>query len=179
MSHTIKIQLSEASIKSGIKQLDDYKKTLSVKCDKLVQRIVRELLVPSIQVNMLTVQYDGMEPNITVTSEKLSEGKWAAVASGENLCFIEFGTGVTYPDDHPKAAKLGMIRGSYGQGKGKQLAWGYYGEAGTNGKVIKSTDKGDLVITHGNPANKPVWNAVKTLSLTKVGQIAQEVFASD
>lgn len=181
MSKTIKIQLSEASVKSAIKQLEDYKKSLPVKMDRIIQRIAEEILIPAINVNMASVEYSGTKPSITVTSEKLGECKWAVVSSGEGLCFIEFGTGVTYPDDHPKAAELGMIRGSYGQGKGKQLTWGYYGEPGTLGKVVKTTDKGDLVLTHGNPANKPVWNAISTLkqSTAKINQIAKEVFASD
>ena len=83
--------------------------------------------------------------------------------------------GVTYPDNHPEARDLGMARGEYGQGRGKQSTWGYYGEPGTNGTVVGEREKGTLVLTHGNPANMPMYNAVKELEL-RLGEIVKEVF---
>ena len=63
----------------------------------------------------------------------------------------------------------------YGQGRGKQSTWGYYGEPGTNGTVVGERAKGTLVLTHGNPANMPMYNAVKELEL-RLGEIVKEVF---
>ncbi len=71
----------------------------------------------------------------------------AVVAVGASVLFIEFGAGVTYPDNHPQAAELGMKRGEYGKGHGKQSSWGYYGDPGTNGVVKTKKDGSTVVIT--------------------------------
>jgi len=176
----ISMTLDDKSIDKAIKEVKAYRQSVSKKCDIVTRRIVQEILVPAIKANLSGIQYDGDALDITVTAKQISPGVWAAVASGENLLFAEFGTGVTYSDNHPKAAELGMVRGSYGQGKVKQAAWGYYGEPGTNGKIIKTTDKGNLVITHGNPANMPVYNAAKTLeqSTALIAKIVRDVFST-
>ena len=80
-----------------------------------------------------------------------------------------------YADNHPEAGKNGMIRGGYGQGKGNQSTWGYYGSPGTNGVVRKETDKGTLVTTHGNPANMPMYEAAKQLK-ERLSELVKEVF---
>ena len=79
--------------------------------------------------------YDGTN-DVSVTVEPRGNNVRAVVATGGATLFIEFGAGVTYPDDHPEAEELGMKRGAYGQGHGKQHSWGYYGDPGTNG-VLK------------------------------------------
>ena len=94
----------------------------------------------------------------------------------EPTLFIEFGTGVTYPDDHPEAEELGMKRGEYGQGHGKQHSWGYYGDPGTNGVLKEKKNGGFVVITHGNPANMPMYETVKELQ-DRLTEIAKEVFS--
>jgi hypothetical protein len=45
--------------------------------------------------------------------------------------------------------KLGFTIGSYGKGRGKGRAWGYYG------------DGGELIITHGTPAQMPLYRAFR------------------
>ena len=70
---------------------------------------------------------------------------------------------------------MGAVRGGYGQGKGNQSSWGYYGEAGTNGRIIKTTDKGDLVITRGNPPARAMYEADKAI-MSQILKIAKEVF---
>ena len=47
------------------------------------------------------------------------KNKIAVVAVGSATLFIEFGTGVKYPDNHPEAAEHGMIRGGYGYRLGR------------------------------------------------------------
>lgn len=120
-----------------------------------------------------SAEYDGTN-DVTVSVEDRGKIK-AVVAVGGTVLFIEFGTGVTYPDNHPEAKELGMLRGEYGKGRGKQSTWGYYGEPGTNGTVAGERAKGTLVLTHGNPANMPMYNAVKELEL-RLGEIVKEVF---
>ena len=91
------------------------------------------------------------------------------------MLFIEFGTGVTYPDNHPEAAEHGMRRGEYGAGHGKQSSWGYYGDPGTNGEVRTKANGKSVVITHGNPANMSMYDTVKQLQQI-LPRLAKEVF---
>ena len=69
-----------------------------------------------------------------------------------------------------------MVRGAYGKGHGKQRTWGYYGEPGTNG-VEKTNHKtgNTVVLTHGNPANMPMYDTVKELS-DRLSALVKEVF---
>ena len=71
-----------------------------------------------------------------------------------------------------------MVRGEYGQGKGSQDSWGYYGNPGTNGRVVKENGKGSLVITHGNPPARAMYDAGKEMR-EQVRAIAKEVFGND
>lgn len=98
------------------------------------------------------------------------------MAVGKAVLFIEFGTGVTYPDNHPEARDCNMKRGEYGQGHGKQQSWGYYGEPGTNGVLKEKKNGGFVVITNGNPANMPMYETVKELQ-DRLTEIAKEVFS--
>lgn len=103
---------------------------------------------------------------------------WVVVQNnvGNQFSSTSIGTGVTYPDDHPEAEELGMKRGEYGQGHGKQHSWGYYGDPGTNGVLKEKKNGGFVVITHGNPANMPMYETVKELQ-DRLTEIAKEVFS--
>ena len=68
-----------------------------------------------------------------------------------------------------------MTRGTYGKGRGKQSSWGYYGEPGSNGLVKEKPNGTTVVITHGNPANMPMYETVKELE-GRVYTLAKEVF---
>lgn len=126
-------------------------------------------------VKFLQAVYDGTN-DVSVTVEPRGNNVRAVVATGGATLFIEFGTGVTYPDDHPEAGELGMKRGEYGQGHGKQHSWGYYGDPGTNGVLKEKKNGGFVVITHGNPANMPMYETVKELQ-DRLTEIAKEVFS--
>lgn len=74
--------------------------------------------------------------------------------------FIEFGTGVVYPDDHPEAEENDMIRGEYGAKYGRnEDGWTYIGNPGTNGTI----NKDGSVHTFGNPANMCMYRARETM----------------
>ena len=65
----------------------------------------------------------------------------------------------------------------HGKGrKGKQHSWGYYGDPGTNGVLKEKKNGGFVVITHGNPANMPMYETVKELQ-DRLTEIAKEVFS--
>jgi len=123
-----------------------------------------------------TAQYDG-DNDVVVNRqpEWVGDNKLFLTATGNAVTFIEFGTGIHYAEQHPKASDLGAIRGEYGQGKGSNDTWGYYGSPGTNGREKRDTDKGTLVITHGNPPARAMYDSAKEMR-NQVLNKAREVF---
>lgn len=176
MKRKFVIGLDGSGVDDFLKGIKEYQEWLEERTKILVQRLADEgyqIAAAGFQ----AAQYDGTN-DAAVTVEDRGDTIKAVVATGSAALFIEFGTGITYPDDHPEAAEHGMIRGGYGQGKGKQRTWGYYGDPGTNG-VSKETKSGaTVVLTHGNPANKPMYEAVKQLE-TRLPELVREVFSSD
>ena len=72
-------------------------------------------------------------------------------------------------------AELGFIRGEYGEGKGSNESWGYYGDPGTNGRVIKKKSGQTVVITHCNPPSRAMYDSAKVMR-SKIVDIAREVY---
>lgn len=119
-------------------------------------------------------EYDGTN-DVTVSIDTQKPNLVRVVASGKAVLFIEFGTGIYYPDDHPKAKELNMIRGEYGQKKGRNESWVYVGEAGSHGKVLKYSPKGDVVRTKGNKASRSMYLTAYEVR-DNIQRIAEEVF---
>lgn len=172
----IRVKLNEAGIAELIKALNDYKRWLEECSAKLVERLASEGFQIA-RAGFARAEYDGTN-DANVMIETRDDRLKAIVAVGASVLFIEFGTGVVYPDIHPEASENGMKRGRYGQGKGAQDTWGYYGDPGTHGEVIKTSSKGQLVLTHGNPANMPMYQAAKELADVLPG-LVREVFSHD
>ena len=168
----IKMSLSTSSIDAAIREVEAYRKWLKSKSKLLLERLAQEGYQIS-SANFAKASYDGTN-DAQVSVEQRGDNVRAVVAVGASVLFIEFGTGVIYPDDHPEAAENGMRRGAYGQGKGSQTSWGYYGDPGTNGKVRSKGDK-SVVITKGNPANMAMYNTVRQLE-QKLPALVKEVF---
>lgn len=174
MSQTIDVPLSIPAYDSLIRKIEDLGNWQSDRAIVFADRLAQEgMEIASIKFSQAV--YDGTN-DVSVTVEPRGNNIRAVVATGGATLFIEFGTGVTYPDDHPEAGELGMKRGEYGQGHGKQHSWGYYGDPGTNGVLKKKKNGGFVVITHGNPANMPMYETVKELQ-DRLTEIAKEVFS--
>lgn len=169
----VRVPLSAAGIGKAIKAVEDYQSWLKEKSTILLNRLTEEgLSITSARFSQAV--YDGTN-DVSVSVENRGERVRAVVAIGSSVLFIEFGTGVTYPDNHPEAATNGFSRGSYGKGHGKQASWGYYGEAGTNG-IVKTKKNGQaVVITKGNPANMSMYETVKALK-DRLPALVKEVF---
>lgn len=174
MSQTINVPLSIPAYDSLIRKIEDLGNWQSDRAIVFADRLAQEgMEIASIKFSQAV--YDGTN-DVSVTVEPRGNNVRAVVAIGVATLFIEFGTGVTYPDDHPEAEELGMKRGEYGQGHGKQHSWGYYGDPGTNGVLKEKKNGGFVVITHGNPANMPMYETVKELQ-DRLTEIAKEVFS--
>lgn len=170
MSKYVSVPLSITGIDRVIKELDNYDKWLKSRAAVLLERLAdRGYTISSAKFGQAV--YDGTN-DVSVNIETRDENCKAVVAVGNSVLFIEFGTGVTYPDNHPEAAKNGMIRGAYGKGHGKQPTWAYVGGPGTNGVQMKGKP---YVLTHGNPANMAMYDAAKQIR-EDFEQIAREVF---
>lgn len=174
MSQTINVPLSIPAYDSLIRKIEDLGNWQSDRAIVFADRLAQEgMEIASVKFSQAV--YDGTN-DVSVTVEPRGNNVRAVVATGGATLFIEFGAGVTYPDDHPEAGELGMKRGEYGQGHGKQHSWGYYGDPGTNGVLKEKKNGGFVVITHGNPANMPMYETVKELQ-DRLTEIAKEVFS--
>ncbi len=157
------------------KKIENQRNNFKTKGQIFLQRLAQEGLTVA-KAQFSSAQYDGVN-DVTVTVENMGPDKIAVVANGQAVAFIEFGTGVTYSEQHPKADDMGAVRGSYGQGKGNNESWTYYGEAGTNGVPVRDSDKGTVIRTKGNPPARAMYNASEQMR-AKIQQIAKEVFTS-
>lgn len=171
---TVKVSLSQRGIDTLLREIESYTVWLKERSQVLLDRLTQAGFEVA-SARFAKAAYDGTN-DASVSMEMRSEGVRAVVAVGASVLFIEFGTGVTYPDNHPQAAELGMKRGEYGQGHGKQSSWGYYGDPGTNGVVKMKKDGSTVVITHGNPANMPMYETVKELE-AMLPELVKEVFS--
>lgn len=173
----ITIQLSEESINEAIKEINRYKKWVDEKTKLLIEKLAL-IGAQEASVRFATAMYDGV--NDSEVSVDIQGSRAVISAKGQAVCFIEFGAGIyhnpgePYPLPRPKGI-VGI--GKYGQGKGKQTTWGYYGEPGSSGvvKVNNKTGK-EVVLTHGNPASMPMWYATEEMR-NEVLRVAREVFA--
>ena len=171
---TVKVPLSQRGIDTLLREIESYTVWLKERSQVLLDRLAQAGFEVA-SARFAKAAYDGTN-DASVSMETRSEGVRAVVAVGASVLFIEFGTGVTYPDNHPQAAELGMKRGEYGQGHGKQSSWGYYDDPGTNGVVKMKKDGSTVVITHGNPANMPMYETVKELE-AMLPDLVKEVFS--
>lgn len=170
----IKVTLSEKSIDNAIKELKNYKTWLKECTEKFIQALGEE----GVQVataKFQTAVYDGTN-DVSVSVESRDNNKVAVVAVGNSVLFIEFGTGVKYPDIHPEAGKNGFTRGGYGYKLGRlEKGWRYTGDPGSNGEVITTGKHAGEVHTYGNPANMSMYETVRELE-EKFAEIARRCY---
>ena len=174
----IAVTLDANSLRNAAKEVQSYKRYLQGKIQELLDRLAEEGYVIARAGFMPGMyQYDGTLGETKVyPPEKRGEYTRAVVAIGRTTLFIEFGTGVTYPDDHPEKDVRPKGRGQYGYGLGKlKKGWRYKGEPGTNGERIKEGKHAGEIHTYGNPANMPMYEARKFVQ-EQFAEIVREVF---
>lgn len=164
----IKVRLSEKGIQQARKELQAYKAAVNERMKEFSRRLAMEGYEVA-RIRFSAAQYDG-DNDVTVRVEQ--DGKKARIiASGKSVLFIEFGTGVEYPE-HPSGE---FAHGTYGKGKGKNPnGWAYRGEPGTGGKPIPGRD--GVYRTKGNPPAEAMWGAT-TKMVESVERIWREVMS--
>ena len=166
--------MSAKSFNRLAKQMDKTCSALDEKASILCEKLAK-LGATQASLGFISAVYDGIN-DVTVTWAN-DKKTCKIVANGNAAAFIEFGAGVTSGIGYPGNKPEGILPiGSFGQKKGLQEFWFYYGEPGTSGKVIAERDKGLLVKTYGNPPNAVMYETAKMLA-DNVVKVAKEVFA--
>lgn len=121
-------------------------------------------------------EYDGDNDVKVHSPEWVDDNTLQIVAEGQSILFIEFGTGIYNPVQHPRANDLGMIRGGYGKGNGMRRGWVYYGEPGTNGELVHFGEYyTGAIFTRGNNANMCMWMTAQEMR-DEIAKTAERVF---
>lgn len=168
------IGIDGSGIDELIRATDDYRKSLESKMQEFVERLAKYGVTVA-NAGFESAIYDGTN-DFGVSFEERGETTRAVVATGAAVLFVEFGTGIRYPDNHPDKPAEVSARGTYGHGLGKlEGGWRYPAEngAGSNGEADASHP--GYLHTYGNPANMPMYNARKAVE-EDFEKIAREVF---
>lgn len=167
----IKVRLSPAGVKQAQKELKQYRTLLNSRLKEFARRLAEEGYQVA-KLRFSSAVYDG-ENDVSVVLEQ-DGTKARIVASGKSVLFIEFGTGVAYPE-HPSGM---YAHGTYGSKKGANpKGWVYEGEPGTGGQPVtdrKGNVKAGVYRTKGNPPAEAMWSAT-TEMVAKIEQIWHEV----
>jgi hypothetical protein len=151
------------SIENAEKIVRQYKKDFEVKEAEFVRRLA-ELGVSVASAGFATADYDGVN-DVVVSMEKTATG-YNVIASGKTVGFIEFGTGVRYPEwAGSDTGYTPPPHGSYGKGQGKN-PWGWWFR-GSEGAMAQHT--------YGNQPAEAMLTARNTM-IERVTDIAREVW---
>ena len=118
------------------------------------------------QLKFANIQYAGTLAWVDITAQVT--GNTAEIrASGFQVLFIEFGTGIRY--ENPHMEDFGFFAGSYGQGKGvNEQGWWYRGTPQPNDPPDTTRSRWSntgtpIMHTYGSPANMPMYETQKEL----------------
>ncbi len=163
MAKTITISLDNKSINNAIKELNQYAAWIKEKEDELRSRLAM-LGATVVSIRFSGAIYNGAK-DISVSVD--DDGSVAVIkADGENVAFIEFGSGAKYGYGHPQAGEFGFGPGTWSDGSEGKGRWdnpkGWYYGSGQH--------------SYGNPPAMAMYTAVKEIT-ENVTRIAREVFA--
>lgn len=154
----------KASITDAIKQLRQYEKEFLRKEKEFVRRLT-EIGVSVASAGFATADYDGV--NDVVVSMEQNGTRAKVIASGTTVGFIEFGTGVKYPEwDNTGMEYTPPKHGTYGKGRGARPHGWFFKPNGSEGASQH---------TYGNPPAEAMQTA-RDVMVERVIQIAREVW---
>lgn len=151
------------SIEEAERIVRQYKKDFEVKEAEFVRRLA-EIGVSVASAGFATADYDGVN-DVVVSMERTKTG-YTVIASGKAVGFIEFGTGVRYPEwDGADVEYTPPPHGSYGKGQGKN----------PHGWWFKQSDGAVARHTYGNQPAEAMLTA-RNQMIERVTAIAREVW---
>jgi hypothetical protein len=151
------------SVEEAIRMIAEFKKDFETKEQEFTRRLA-EIGVRVAQGGFATADYDGVN-DVVVTMVKTENG-YSVVASGEAVGFIEFGTGVKYPEwNNTGMDYTPPAHGTYGKGQGKNH----------HGWWFRQNDGGRATHTYGNHPAEAMLTARNEI-IERAIQIAREVW---
>ena len=150
------------SINQAIKQIDEYQREFELKEQEFVRRLA-EIGVSVARTGFELADYDG-EKDVVVSMNQAGT-QATIVASGKTVGFIEFGTGVRYPEwSGDDVDYTPPQHGTYGKGKGNNpRGWWFTSGAGASQH------------TYGNMPAEAMLTA-RDKMIEEVTRIAREVW---
>ena len=191
MANIIIDPLDLNSIDKAIKELERIEKNLDEGCKKLVELLAQDG-VRVAKAGFDTAVYAGEKGDIDVDSEivKLRDGNYKAIvyAKGENVGFIEFGTGIRFPmGDTSNYVTSIPPHGTFDKKQGANpYGWWYYGYPTDNMPegtdiAIRKNKNGEIIYrdgvmhTYGNPPHSCMHNAYEEIK-RQINQRIKEAF---
>lgn len=151
------------SISAAIEKVKQYEKDFLKKEIEFVRRL-KEIGVSVAQTGFALADYDGV--NDVLIAESQNGARAVVIAYGETVGFIEFGTGVKYPEyDSSTTEYTPPKHGTYGKGKGNN----------PHGWYFKQSEGAAARHTYGNPPAEAMLSARDEMIL-RVTEIAREVW---
>ena len=151
------------SINAAIKQLQQYERDFKTKETEFVRRL-KELGVSVATTGFALAEYDGI--NDVLIAETQRGNRAAVIAYGETVGFIEFGTGIKFPEwSGSETGYTPPKHGTYGKGRGKQ----------PHGWYFKQNEGGSARHTYGNPPAEAMLTA-RDKMIEQITAIAREVW---
>ena len=150
------------SINNALKQIEVYQREFEIKEQEFVKRLA-EIGLSVARTGYQVADYDG-EKDVVVSMNQAGT-QATIVASGQTVGFVEFGTGVKYPEWSGNNVDFTPPpHGSYGKGKGKNPhGWWFTAGAGASQH------------TYGNMPAEAMLTA-RDRMIEQVTRIAREVF---
>ena len=166
----IDINLSKSSVEKAIKQLEDYQESLLTKNDLFVMKLAR-LGVDIAEQQIAMADGDSNKyHDIRIIPHSFGNYSQATIRlDGEDILFIEFGSGIHYnPTDPEHASKFGFGVGTYPDQKHAfdPDGWWYRDSIG------------DKHHSYGTRATSPMLKA-SNIIINEVRRIAREVYGSN
>lgn len=93
----LNIDLSFESLTRALQEIEAYQKSFNERVSVFLDGLAKF---------GATVAQDEFGPDVNLTVEKIDDSHYAIVANGDQVCFLEFGTGVYADSTHQYASKV-------------------------------------------------------------------------
>ena len=155
-----------SSVDKAVRELRQHSDWIKRKTEALAKRLAAYGLTQA-RIGYNAAVYE-QDKHVEVSVENRGENTYAIVASGRDVLFLEFGSGVKYGEGHPLNAEMGMGPGTY-PGQTHVPTPGFWWYTGEDGKSHYSVGNAPSMVMYltGMELEREVLN------------IAREVFASD